>query len=100
METAAARLEVGLEPATDRAPIVVAKYGGSSLATPEHINAVADLLAAERADGDRRVVVVSAMGDATDDLLALAAQVSPIPNARELDLLLSTGEQVSAALLV
>jgi aspartate kinase len=82
------------------APVVVAKYGGTSLATPEHIRAVADGLAAERSDGARRVVVVSAMGDTTDDLLALASQVSRLPDARELDLLLSTGEQMSAALLV
>ena len=87
-------------PATEHPPIVVAKYGGSSLATPEHIGAVADLLAAERADGAGRVVVVSAMGDTTDDLLALAGRVSDLPDARELDLLLATGEQVSAALLV
>ena len=100
METVATRLDVGSKPATDLPLVVVAKYGGSSLATPAHIRAVADLLAAERADGGRRVVVVSAMGDTTDDLLALAAQVSTIPNPRELDLLLSTGEQVSAALLV
>jgi len=100
MEAAAARFDVGPEPAIDRVPIVVAKYGGSSLATPEHVRAVADLLAAERVDGGRRVVVVSAMGDATDELLALAAQVSAVPDPRELDLLLSTGEQVSAALLV
>jgi aspartate kinase len=83
-----------------RPPIVVAKYGGSSLATPEHIRAVADLLTAERADGSRRVVVVSAMGDTTDDLLALAARVTNLPDPRELDLLLATGEQISAALLV
>ncbi len=83
------------------APIVVAKYGGSSLATPEHIRAVADTLAAERADGARRVVVVSAMGDTTDDLLALAAAVTTsLPDPRELDFLLATGEQISAALLV
>ena len=84
---------------TDR-PIVVSKYGGSSLATPEHVEAVAARLAEDRHDGARRVVVVSAMGDATDDLLALAARVTDRPDARELDLLLSTGEQVSAALLV
>ena len=87
-------------PATDRPPIVVAKYGGSSLATPEHIRTVADTLAAERVDGAQRVVVVSAMGDTTDELLALAGRVSDGPDARELDLLLSTGEQISAALLV
>jgi len=83
------------------APIVVAKYGGSSLATPEHIRSVADTLAAEQVDGSRRVVVVSAMGNTTDDLLALARAVADrVPNARELDLLLATGEQVSAALMV
>jgi aspartate kinase len=81
-------------------PIVVSKYGGSSLATPEHIEAVAERIAADHRDGAQRVVVVSAMGDATDDLLALAARMTPRPDARELDLLLATGEQVSAALLV
>jgi aspartate kinase len=83
-----------------RVPIVVAKFGGSSLASAEHISAVADRLAAEHALGARRVVVVSAMGDTTDDLLALAARVSRLPDPRELDLLLATGEQISAALLV
>ncbi len=81
-------------------PIVVAKFGGSSLATAEHITAVADRLAAEHGREERRVVVVSAMGDTTDDLLKLAARVSAMPDARELDLLLATGEQISAALLV
>ena len=81
-------------------PIVVVKYGGSSLATPAHINAVADRLAKDGADGARRVVVVSAMGDTTDDLLDLAAGITELPDPRELDFLLSTGEQVSAALMV
>jgi aspartate kinase len=80
--------------------IVVAKYGGSSLATPRHIRDVAASLAAANADGAQRVVVVSAMGDATDDLLALARQISDLPDPRELDILLATGEQISAALLV
>ncbi|MEO6349136.1 MAG: hypothetical protein ABIP53_00610, partial [Candidatus Limnocylindrales bacterium] len=80
--------------------IVVAKYGGSSLATPEHVRSVAARLAADSQDGAARVVVVSAMGDATDDLLALAAQMSRLPDPRELDLLLATGEQISATLLV
>lgn len=92
--------ESATEPAFDPAPIVVAKYGGSSLATLAHIRTVADLLTIERADGARRVVVVSAMGDTTDELLALAGQVTALPDPRELDLLLSTGEQQSAALLV
>jgi aspartate kinase len=82
-------------------PIVVAKYGGSSLATPEHIRRVAARLASDVGnDGAHRIVVVSAMGDTTDDLLALANQISSLPDPRELDLLLATGEQISAALLV
>ena len=79
---------------------VVAKYGGSSLATPAHIMRIADHIAAQRGQGVPLVVVVSAMGDATDDLIALAAQVTQRPDARELDLLMATGELVSAALLV
>jgi aspartate kinase len=81
-------------------PIVVAKFGGSSLATPEHIRAIADRLAADRDDGTDRVVVVSAMGDTTDDLIALARRVTQRPDPREMDLLLATGEHISAALLV
>ena len=81
-------------------PILVAKFGGSSLATPEHIRSIADRLARDRADGVGRVVVVSAMGDTTDDLLALASRVATRPDPRELDLLLATGEHISAALLV
>ncbi len=79
---------------------IVAKYGGSSLATPQHIQRIAEHIAAQRAQGESVVVVVSAMGDTTDDLIALAAQVTKSPDARELDLLLATGELVSAALLV
>ena len=81
-------------------PIVVVKYGGSSLATPAHINSVADRLARDSTDGASRVVVVSAMGDTTDDLLGLAAEITKVPDLRELDSLLSTGEQVCAALMV
>src|SRR3954452_25502506 len=79
---------------------VVGKYGGSSLATPAHILGIADHIAAQRPDGTSLVVVVSAMGDTTDDLISRAASVSKRPDARELDLLLETGELVSAALLV
>ncbi len=79
---------------------IVAKYGGSSLATTEHIGRVADLIARQRANGQPLVVVVSAMGDTTDDLIALAARVTTQPDPRELDLLMATGELVSAALLV
>src|SRR4051794_26554172 len=79
---------------------VVAKYGGSSLATPEHIARIADHIAAQRDTGAPLVVIVSAMGDTTDDLIALATRTSKDPDARELDLLMATGELVSAALLV
>ncbi len=79
---------------------VVAKYGGSSLATPQHILGIAEHIAEQRRDGTPLVVVVSAMGDTTDDLIKLASQVTKVPDARELDLLMATGELVSAALLV
>jgi aspartate kinase len=85
---------------TSAPPVVVVKYGGSSLATPEHIGRVAARIAGERAAGTRVVAVVSAMGDTTDDLIALANRVSTRPDPRELDLLMATGELVSAALLV
>ncbi|MSQ42066.1 MAG: aspartate kinase [Dehalococcoidia bacterium] len=81
--------------------LVVQKYGGSSVANAERIRHVAGRVAARAAAGDRMVVVVSAMGDTTDDLIALAARVrsSAEPLPREMDLLLSTGEIVSSALL-
>ena len=79
--------------------LVVQKYGGSSVANAERILHVADRIIRRRAIGDKVVAVVSAMGDTTDDLLQLAASVSPEPDPRELDMLLSTGEQVSVALL-
>jgi aspartate kinase len=80
--------------------ILVSKFGGSSLASPEHVGAVADRIASDATDGASRVVVVSAMGDTTDDLIALARRVTRRPDPRELDLLLATGEHISAALLV
>ncbi len=79
--------------------LVVQKYGGSSVATAALIQMVADRIIRRRQQGDQVVAVVSAMGDSTDDLLALAASVSDEPDPRELDMLLSTGEQVSVALL-
>jgi aspartate kinase len=78
--------------------LIVQKYGGSSVADPEKIRNVAARVA-ESARGNQLVVVVSAMGKTTDQLLALAHQVSPLPDARELDMLLATGEQVTIALL-
>ena len=79
--------------------VVVQKYGGSSLATLEAISQVAARIAAHRSDVGHMVVVVSAMGDTTDELLALAHAVNPCPPVRDLDLLLATGEIKSAALL-
>ena len=80
-------------------PIVVQKYGGSSLADAEMIRAVARRIAASAADGNRVVAVVSAMGDTTDELIDLAHRVSDRPAPRELDLLLSSGEIVSCTLM-
>ncbi|MBB5960381.1 aspartate kinase [Saccharothrix tamanrassetensis] len=79
--------------------LVVRKYGGSSLATPDRVRNVAGALAALAAEGRRVVVVVSAMGDTTDELVALAGEFADRPEARELDQLMATGEQASAALL-
>jgi aspartate kinase len=79
--------------------IVVQKYGGSSVADVERIGVVADRVAATKASGRDVVVVVSAMGDTTDELLALARKVSPNPSRRELDMLLSAGERIAMALL-
>ena len=80
-------------------PLRVQKYGGTSVDGPERIRAVAKRVAAARAAGHDTVVVVSAMGQATDDLLRLAHQVSQRPNRRELDMLLTAGERVSMSLL-
>jgi aspartate kinase len=79
--------------------IVVQKYGGSSVADVGKVQKVADKVAAAKASGRDVVVVVSAMGDTTDDLLALAKQVTESPSRRELDMLLSAGERISMALL-
>jgi aspartate kinase len=79
--------------------IVVQKYGGSSVATVEKLRVVAERVVATKRAGFDVVVVVSAMGDTTDDLLALARQVSGSPPKRELDMLLSAGERISMSLL-
>ncbi|HYN94585.1 MAG TPA: aspartate kinase [Pilimelia sp.] len=79
--------------------LVVQKYGGSSVADAERIKRVAERIVAARKSGDDVVVVVSAMGDTTDELLDLASQVSPLPPGRELDMLLTAGERISMALL-
>ena len=79
--------------------LVVQKYGGSSVADAERIKRVAERIVAARKAGNEVVVVVSAMGDTTDELLDLAHQVSPLPPGRELDMLLTAGERISMALL-
>src|SRR3954463_14863640 len=78
---------------------IVQKYGGTSVGSVELIQRVAEKVAAVRARGDRIAVVVSAMGDSTDRLADLAAGIAREPNPREMDVLLSTGEQVSISLL-
>lgn len=79
--------------------LIVQKYGGSSVADAESIKRVAKRIADTRRTGNEVVVVVSAMGDTTDELLDLAAQVTPLPAPRELDMLLTAGERISMALL-
>jgi aspartate kinase len=79
--------------------LVVQKYGGSSVADADGIKRVAQRIVATRKAGDQVVVVVSAMGDSTDELIDLANQVSPLPPGRELDMLLTAGERISMALL-
>jgi aspartate kinase len=79
--------------------VVVQKYGGSSVADADGIKRVAQRIVATRKAGHNVVVVVSAMGDVTDELHDLARQVSPLPPGRELDMLLTAGERISMALL-
>src|SRR3972149_34551 len=79
--------------------LVVQKYGGSSVADAEKIKNVARRIIARWEKGDKVVVVVSAMGDTTDDLLKLARLVTAHPSERELDALVSTGELVSSSLV-
>jgi aspartate kinase len=80
-------------------PLIVQKYGGSSVADAEKIRNVARRIAATRDEGNQVVVVVSAMGDTTDELITLAYQLNPQPDPREVDVLMSTGEIVSSTLL-
>ena len=79
--------------------VVVQKYGGSSVAEAEGIKRVAQRIVATRKEGHDVCVVVSAMGDTTDELTDLARQVSPLPPAREMDMLLTAGERISMALV-
>ncbi|RVW00320.1 aspartate kinase [Rhodococcus xishaensis] len=79
--------------------LVVQKYGGSSVASAERIRRVAERIVETKKAGNDVVVVVSAMGDTTDELLDLAEQVCPVPPAREMDMLLTSGERISNALV-
>lgn len=79
--------------------MIVQKYGGSSLARPEQIQAIAESISKLHAAGESLLIVVSAMGKTTDQLISLAYSVSEAPNRRELDMLLTTGERVSMSLV-
>ncbi|HEV8619738.1 MAG TPA: aspartate kinase, partial [Nitrospiraceae bacterium] len=79
--------------------LIVQKYGGTSVGTIERIHCVADRVEKAHKDGHRVVVVLSAMSGETDRLHRLAHEVTPLPDDRELDMLLSTGERVTIALL-
>ena len=79
--------------------LIVKKFGGSSVADAERIEAVADNVESEINAGNKVTVVLSAMGDSTDDLIKLAKEINPEPDLREYDALVSTGEQISVALL-
>jgi aspartate kinase len=80
-------------------PTIVHKYGGTSVSDPERILRCARRVASARGAGNRVVVVVSAMGHTTDELIELARRVAPAPSPREMDMLMATGEQVSVALM-
>lgn len=79
--------------------LIVKKFGGSSLATPEHIKNIAKRIVEDKQKNNSIVVVVSASGDTTDDLISLAKKIHPNPPHREIDMLLSTGEIVSSSLM-
>ena len=79
--------------------LIVQKYGGSSVANPDRIKKVAERVARYKKKNHSLVVVVSALGDTTDDLLTLSEQITKKPSRRELDMLMSTGEQISVSLL-
>src|SRR3989338_10908311 len=79
--------------------LIVQKYGGSSVANAARIENVAQRIISSAKKGNKVVVIVSAMGDTTDELISLARQINPQPLEREMDMLMSTGEQISCALL-
>src|SRR6267378_863953 len=78
--------------------LIVQKYGGTSVGNAERIKNVAVRIAKYRAHGDQVVVVVSAMSGVTDNLIKMAKEIMPLPNEREMDVLLATGEQTTIAL--
>jgi aspartate kinase len=78
---------------------LIMKFGGASVATPEHFSRIADIILQKMSVYSRVVIVVSAMGRTTDDLIALAKQVNPDPPRREYDMLVSVGERISISLL-
>jgi aspartate kinase len=80
-------------------PIVVQKYGGTSVGDPDRIQGVADRIVRSREAGNDVVAVVSAMGESTDELLEMATAITPIPEPRELDMLLTAGERIAMSLL-
>ena len=80
-------------------PVVVMKFGGTSVGSVERLQTVADRVVAARGAGNDVIVVVSAMGDTTDDLLSMAATITDAPDPRELDMLLTAGERISMSLL-
>ena len=79
--------------------LVVQKFGGSSVKDAEHVMNVADIVTSTYKNGNQVVVVVSAQGDTTDDLIDKAKEINPNASKREMDMLLSSGEQISASLL-
>src|SRR5206468_9172037 len=79
--------------------VIVQKYGGTSVGDAARIRAVADRIVHAREGGHDVVVVVSAMGHMTDELLAMATDIAPVPHGRELDLLLTAGERIAMSLL-
>src|SRR5258706_4043094 len=78
--------------------LIVQKFGGTSVGNPDRIKNVARRVAEYRERGDQVVVVVSAMSGATDNLIKLAKEIMPLPSEREMDMLLTTGEQTTIAL--
>lgn len=78
---------------------LVMKFGGASVAAPENFSRIADIIISKKKEADRLIVVVSAMGDSTDQLISLAKQVNPTPPRREYDMLISVGERISISLL-